>query len=150
MAAFALGLVGDPSAHARSLLLLPTRILWWEATPPRRWACWVRADATAVSDMVLRHAWAGALASIGSDDLAYPLAPPVEAARLGYTRSSGLGHEGAGCGGSRCFRSARFDMVAGPLCVATARRYAPRLRSSRSSTHRAAIHLPLPHGGSAS
>jgi hypothetical protein len=43
----------------------------------------VRADATAVSDMVLRHVRAGALASITSDDLGYPLAPPVEATRLG-------------------------------------------------------------------
>ena len=115
MAAFALGLVGDPSARMPLLAALADPDPLVEATPPRRWACWVRADATAVSDMVLRHAWAGALASIGFDDLAYPLAPPVEAARLGFYALVRLAR-GAGCGGSRCFRSARFDMVAGRLC----------------------------------
>ena len=42
-----------------------------------------RADADAVSAMVQAHVQAGALAGIEPDDLTYPLAPPVEAVRLG-------------------------------------------------------------------
>ncbi|HEX2462356.1 MAG TPA: HEAT repeat domain-containing protein [Vicinamibacterales bacterium] len=84
MAAFALGLVGDPSARTPLLAALadPDPLVGGRAAEALG-MLGVRADATAVSDMVLRHVRAGALASITSDDLAYPLAPPVEAARLG-------------------------------------------------------------------
>jgi cyclophilin family peptidyl-prolyl cis-trans isomerase/HEAT repeat protein len=84
MAAFALGLVGDPSARTPLLAALadPDPLVGGRAAEALG-MLGVRADATAVSDMVQRHVRAGALASITSDDLAYPLAPPVEAARLG-------------------------------------------------------------------
>ena len=84
MAAFALGLVGDPSARTPLLAALAdSDPLVGGRAAEALGMLGVRADATAVSDMVLRHVRAGALASIASDDLAYPLAPPVEAARLG-------------------------------------------------------------------
>src|SRR5690606_25975349 len=42
-----------------------------------------RSDAGAVAGMVRAHIDAGVLAGIEPDDLTYPLAPPVEAVRLG-------------------------------------------------------------------
>jgi cyclophilin family peptidyl-prolyl cis-trans isomerase/HEAT repeat protein len=84
MAAFALGLVGDPSARAslRTALADPDPATQGRAAEALGMLA-VRDDAPAVSDMVQRHIRAGALASIAPDDLTYPLAPPVEAARLG-------------------------------------------------------------------
>ena len=42
-----------------------------------------RTDAGAVAEMVQVHVRAGALAGLSPDDLGYPLAPAVEAARIG-------------------------------------------------------------------
>src|SRR6185503_10248891 len=42
-----------------------------------------RADAAAISAMVQAHVRAGALTGIAADDLTHPLAPAVEAVRLG-------------------------------------------------------------------
>jgi cyclophilin family peptidyl-prolyl cis-trans isomerase/HEAT repeat protein len=85
MAAFALGLIGDPSARTPLLAALadPDPLVQGRGAEALG-MLGVRVDAAAVSDMVQRHVRAGALASIASDDLAYPLAPPVEAARLGF------------------------------------------------------------------
>ena len=84
MAAFALGLIGD--AAARPALLTALR----DASPlvqgraaEALGAIADRADAVAVSEMVQAHVRAGALAAIEPDDLTYPRAPEVEAARLG-------------------------------------------------------------------
>jgi cyclophilin family peptidyl-prolyl cis-trans isomerase/HEAT repeat protein len=84
MAAFALGLIGDSSARAslRAALADPDPMTQGRAAEALGMLA-VRDDAPAVSDMVQRHVRAGALASIAADDLTYPLAPPVEAARLG-------------------------------------------------------------------
>jgi cyclophilin family peptidyl-prolyl cis-trans isomerase len=84
IAAFALGLIGD--AGARPALL--TALKDTDPTVQGRAAealglIGTRDDATAVAAMVLGHVKAGALANIAPDDLTYPLAPPVEAARLG-------------------------------------------------------------------
>ena len=85
MAAFALGLIGDPSARTSLLAALadPDPLVGGRAAEALGMLA-VRDDATAVSEMVQRHVRGGALATISSDDLAYPLAPQVEAARLGF------------------------------------------------------------------
>jgi HEAT repeat protein len=84
MAAFALGQIGDAAARPALLAAL--------ADPdPRVQGRAAEAlgmiasgeDAAAVSDMVQGHVRAGALAGLQADDLTYPLAPPVEAVRLG-------------------------------------------------------------------
>jgi cyclophilin family peptidyl-prolyl cis-trans isomerase/HEAT repeat protein len=84
MAAFALGLIGDPTARGplRTALADSDALLQGRAADALG-MLGVREDATAVTDMVQRHVRAGALTSLAPDDLTYPLAPPVEAARLG-------------------------------------------------------------------
>jgi cyclophilin family peptidyl-prolyl cis-trans isomerase len=84
MAAFALGLIGDASARPALLMALNDS----EAIVSGRAAEALgqignRADADAVAGMVRARLDAGALNGITPDDLGYPLAPPVEAARLG-------------------------------------------------------------------
>jgi cyclophilin family peptidyl-prolyl cis-trans isomerase/HEAT repeat protein len=84
MSAFALGLIG--AAAARPALVAALR-----DPDPRvqgRAAEALghigdRADADAVSGMVRTHIAAGALIGVAADDVSYPLAPAVEAARLG-------------------------------------------------------------------
>ena len=85
MTAFALGLIGDPSARTSLLAALadPDPLVGGRAAEALGMLA-VRDDATAVSEMVQRHVRGGALATIAADDLAYPLPPPVEAARLGF------------------------------------------------------------------
>ena len=84
MAAFALGLLADASARAALLKALddPEPIVQGRAAEALG-AIGDRADADAIGGMVRRHVAAGVLAKIEPDDLAYPLEPPVEAARLG-------------------------------------------------------------------
>ena len=84
MAAFALGLIGHASARTPLLAALK------DASPMVQGRAAEalgmigdRADAAAVSEMTQAHIRAGALNALQPDDLGYPLAPEVEAARLG-------------------------------------------------------------------
>jgi cyclophilin family peptidyl-prolyl cis-trans isomerase len=92
MAAFALGLIGDTAARPALLAALgdgdpevqgrAAEALGMMGDP---------ADATAISGMVRGYIAAGALAGVGPDDLAFPLAPTVEAARFGLYALARLG-----------------------------------------------------------
>jgi cyclophilin family peptidyl-prolyl cis-trans isomerase/HEAT repeat protein len=84
MAAFALGLIGDAAARPALVTALadPDPIVQGRAAEALGMIA-DRSDAAAVSQMVQTHIKSGALASIQPDDLTYPLAPPVEAIRLG-------------------------------------------------------------------
>lgn len=84
MAAFALGLIGDPVARPALLAALA------DASPIVQGRAAEAlgmlgdgTDAAAVSGMVQGHIRAGALNGLDADDLSYPLAPPIEAVRLG-------------------------------------------------------------------
>jgi cyclophilin family peptidyl-prolyl cis-trans isomerase/HEAT repeat protein len=84
MAAFALGLIGDPSARPALLNALKDS----EPTVQGRAAEALgtigdKTDAPAVAAMVKAFIQVGALTNVASDDLAWPLAPPTEATRLG-------------------------------------------------------------------
>ena len=84
MAAFALGLIGDAAARPALLAVLGDADPGVQGRAAE--ALGVigdRADAEAVSGMVRTHVAAGALDGVVADDLTYPLAPAVEAARLG-------------------------------------------------------------------
>jgi len=84
MSAFALGLIGSPDA--RSALLAALRDADPRVQGRAAEALGVvgdRSDADAVSGMVRAHVAGGALAGLSPDDLSYPLAPAIEAARLG-------------------------------------------------------------------
>jgi cyclophilin family peptidyl-prolyl cis-trans isomerase/HEAT repeat protein len=85
MAAFALGLIGDRAARPALLTALRDADtgVQGRAAEALGMLGGERADADAVSGMVRTHAAAGALAGIAADDVTYPLAPAVEAARLG-------------------------------------------------------------------
>jgi cyclophilin family peptidyl-prolyl cis-trans isomerase/HEAT repeat protein len=84
MAAFALGLIADPAARPALLMALQDAepVLQGRAAEALG-TIGDRADAAAISAMVRSHIAAGALATIEPEDLSYPLAPPVEAVRLG-------------------------------------------------------------------
>jgi cyclophilin family peptidyl-prolyl cis-trans isomerase/HEAT repeat protein len=84
MSAFALGLIGDRTAVdvLRSALADTSPIVQGRAAE----ALGLIGDegsASAIGEMIAAHIRAGALTSIAPDDLTYPLAPPVEATRLG-------------------------------------------------------------------
>jgi cyclophilin family peptidyl-prolyl cis-trans isomerase/HEAT repeat protein len=84
MAAFALGLIG--AADARPALLAALGDADAEVQGRAAEALGTigdSTDATAVSAMVRAHIGAGALTGVVADDLTSPLAPAVEAARLG-------------------------------------------------------------------
>ncbi len=82
MAAFALGLIGDPAARpALTMALADPDLLVQGRAAEALGMIGDRADATAVSAMVRTHA--AALMAVAADDLSFPLAPAVEAARLG-------------------------------------------------------------------
>ena len=74
MAAFALGLLADPSARPALLKALddPEPIVQGRAAEALG-SIGDRADADAIGAMVRRHVGAGVLANIESDDLTYPL-----------------------------------------------------------------------------
>jgi cyclophilin family peptidyl-prolyl cis-trans isomerase/HEAT repeat protein len=84
MAAFALGLIGDPSARPALLNALkdPNPVMQGRAAEALGTLA-DRSDAGAISAMMQAHIKAGTLSGVEPDDLAYPLAPPVEAVRLG-------------------------------------------------------------------
>jgi cyclophilin family peptidyl-prolyl cis-trans isomerase/HEAT repeat protein len=92
MAAFALGLIGDPAARPALLVALadPDALVQGRAAEALG-MIGDRADAPAVSGMVRAHVAAGALAGIEPDDLSHPLAPAVEAVRLGLSALVRLG-----------------------------------------------------------
>jgi cyclophilin family peptidyl-prolyl cis-trans isomerase/HEAT repeat protein len=96
MAAFALGLIGDAGARPALVMALadPDPNVHGRAAEALGMIA-DRADAPAVSQMVQGHIKSGALASIQPDDLTYPLAPPVEAARLGIYALVRLGSSDA-------------------------------------------------------
>jgi cyclophilin family peptidyl-prolyl cis-trans isomerase/HEAT repeat protein len=84
MAAFALGLIGDPSARPALLNALKDG----EPAVQGRAAEALgtigdKSDAPAITQMVYGLVQGGALNNVAPDDLTYPLAPPVEAVRLG-------------------------------------------------------------------
>jgi cyclophilin family peptidyl-prolyl cis-trans isomerase/HEAT repeat protein len=84
MAAFALGLIGDASGRAALLRALGDASPIVQGRAAEALALiGDRGDASAVAAMVQRYIRAGALASVDPDDLTYPLAPEVEATRLG-------------------------------------------------------------------
>ena len=92
MAAFALGLIRN--AAARPLLLNALRDpdpLTQGRAAEALGLIGDRSDAQPISDMVRTHVSAGALSGIDPDDVSYPLAPAVEAARLGIYAMTRLG-----------------------------------------------------------
>ena len=84
MAVFALGLIGHASARGALQKALddPEPIVQGRAAEALG-LIGDRADADAVSGIVRRNAAGGAIAAVEPDDLTYPLAPPLEAVRLG-------------------------------------------------------------------
>lgn len=90
--AFALGLVGAPDAREALVSSLSD-------ADPRVQGRAAQAlgmigdpeDAAAVSEMVRAHVWAGALGGLDPDEMGFPLAPQVEAARLGMYALARLG-----------------------------------------------------------
>jgi len=90
--AFALGLIG--SVDAREALVVALGDTDPEVQGRAAQALGMigdRADATVVSEMVRVHVSAGALAGLDADELDFPLAPPVEAIRLGLYALARLG-----------------------------------------------------------
>lgn len=84
MAAFALGLIGDRTARpALTLALKDAEPMVQGRAAEALGNIGERGDAGAVAEMVQVHVKAGALAGLSPDDLGYPLAPAVEAARIG-------------------------------------------------------------------
>jgi cyclophilin family peptidyl-prolyl cis-trans isomerase/HEAT repeat protein len=84
MAVFALGLIGDPSARPALLnALRDADPLVQGRSAEALGTIGDKSDAAAVAVMVKAHIQAGALVNVAPDDLGWPLAPPVEAARLG-------------------------------------------------------------------
>jgi len=84
MAAFAIGLIGDPSARPALLNALKDSdpIVQGRAAEALG-TIGDKDDAPPVTAMVYALVQAGALANVAPDDLAYPLAPPADAVRLG-------------------------------------------------------------------
>ena len=84
MAAFALGLIGDAAARPALLNALkdPDPVMQGRAAEALG-LIGDRADAPAVRAMVQAHVAAGAIAAVEPDDVSAPLAPAVEATRLG-------------------------------------------------------------------
>jgi cyclophilin family peptidyl-prolyl cis-trans isomerase/HEAT repeat protein len=92
MAAFALGLLRNPAARPLlSAALRDPDPLTQGRAAEALGLIGDRADAAAIADMVRTHVAAGALAGIDPDDLTHPLAPAVEAVRLGVYAITRLG-----------------------------------------------------------
>jgi len=84
MAAFALGLIGDASARPALLNALKDAepIVQGRAAEALG-TIGDRSDAPAIAAMVKTWVQGGALNTVAPDDIGWPLAPPVEAVRLG-------------------------------------------------------------------
>src|SRR5262245_35389709 len=84
MAAFALGLIGDASARPALLnALKDSEPIVQGRAAEALGTIGDRSDAPAIAAMVKTWTQGGALNTIAPDDLGWPLAPPVEAVRLG-------------------------------------------------------------------
>jgi cyclophilin family peptidyl-prolyl cis-trans isomerase/HEAT repeat protein len=84
MAAFALGLIGDASARPALInALKDTEPIVQGRAAEALGTIGDRSDAAAIAAMVKTWIQGGALTTVTPDDLAWPLAPPVEAVRLG-------------------------------------------------------------------
>ena len=84
MAAFALGLIGDASARPALLnALKDSEPIVQGRAAEALGTIGDRSDAPAIAAMVKTWIQGGALNSVAPDDLGWPLAPPVEAVRLG-------------------------------------------------------------------
>ncbi len=84
MAAFALGLIGDASARPALLTALKdTEPIVQGRAAEALGTIGDKSDAPAIAAMVKTWVQGGALNTVAPDDLAWPLAPPVEAVRLG-------------------------------------------------------------------
>lgn len=84
MAAFALGLIGDPSARPALLnALKDSEPIVQGRAAEALGTIGDKNDAAAIAAMMKALIQGGALNNVASDDLAWPLAPPVEAVRLG-------------------------------------------------------------------
>jgi HEAT repeat protein len=84
MAAFALGLIGDSSARPALLnALKDSEAIVQGRAAEALGAIGDRSDAPAIAAMVKTWVQGGALTDVAADDLAFPLAPPLEAIRLG-------------------------------------------------------------------
>jgi len=84
MAAFALGLIGSPTARPALLdALAKGGALVQGRAAEALGLIGDKADGAAIGQMVRTHMAAGALSTVQPDDLTFPLAPPVEAVRLG-------------------------------------------------------------------
>ena len=84
MAAFALGLIGDASARPDLVnALKDSEAVVQGRAAEALGAIGDRGDAPAIAAMVKTWVQGGALNAVTPDDLGFPLAPPVEAVRLG-------------------------------------------------------------------
>lgn len=92
MAAFALGLIGDAAARPALLEALksPQPILQGRAAEALG-LIGNKADGAAITAMVQAHVRAGVLNGVMPDETGYPLAPAVEATRLGIYALTRLG-----------------------------------------------------------
>jgi HEAT repeat protein/cyclophilin family peptidyl-prolyl cis-trans isomerase len=106
MAAFAMGLIGDPSAAEPLMTALadPDPLVHGRAAEALG-MIGHKAAADAIAAMMTPHVKAGALNGIAPDDLEHPKPPPVEAVRLGmyalvrlsaYPALAGVLTDGAG------------------------------------------------------
>jgi len=92
MAAFAIGLIGSPAARPAlaQALASPDTVLQSRAAEALG-LIGDKTDAPAIGQMVRTHIAAGALANLPPEDVTSPLAPPVEAVRLGLFALARLG-----------------------------------------------------------
>jgi cyclophilin family peptidyl-prolyl cis-trans isomerase/HEAT repeat protein len=92
MAAFALGLIGDAAARPALLEALksPQPVVQGRAAEALG-LIGNKADGAAISAMVQAHVRADVLNGVMPDEVGYPLAPPVEATRLGIYALTRLG-----------------------------------------------------------
>jgi cyclophilin family peptidyl-prolyl cis-trans isomerase/HEAT repeat protein len=92
MAAFALGLIGSPAARPALTQALTGRDVVLQGRAAEALGLiGDKADAPAIGEMVRTHVATGALASVQPEDVTSPLAPPVEAVRLGLYALARLG-----------------------------------------------------------
>ncbi|HZI80950.1 MAG TPA: HEAT repeat domain-containing protein [Vicinamibacterales bacterium] len=92
MAAFALGLIGSPAARPVLTQALTGRDVVLQGRAAEALGLiGDKADGAAIGEMVRTHLATGALAGVQPEDLTSPLAPPVEAVRLGLFALARLG-----------------------------------------------------------
>ena len=114
MAAFALGLIGEGAAtDALTLALKDQSPLVQGRAAEALAAVGATAHAAEIAAMMRPHVDAGVLRPIGPDDLTYPMAPAVEAVRLGvYALTRLKTYRAARLGCARRQRAAGVAVVA--------------------------------------